>query len=91
MGFLAVVNAYNMRVCLSVAITAMTKPIVKNTTEIHDSCPVSEGSHTNSSSGTMVHLYTYLLMINHSFKFSRDNLIVFNRTVRIDLRVILSN
>ncbi|GLV45086.1 Dietary and metabolic glutamate transporter [Carabus blaptoides fortunei] len=53
MGFLAVVNAYNMRVCLSVAITAMTTPIVKNATENMDSCPAPEGSHNSSSSGTM--------------------------------------
>lgn len=41
MGFLAVVNAYNMRVCLSVAINVMAVPIKDNNSR-PDSCPVEE-------------------------------------------------
>lgn len=37
MGFLAILNAYTMRVCLSITITEMTKPIEHNYTD--DTCP----------------------------------------------------
>ena len=48
MGFLAVVNAYTMRVVLSVAITEMLQPIVHNETIASDSC--LDDWHINSTS-----------------------------------------
>lgn len=45
MGFLAVVNAYNMRVCLSVAISAMAKPLDEAKYNSTDTCPaIDDGS-----------------------------------------------
>lgn len=51
MGFLAIVNAYTMRICLNVAITEMT--VKKNRTFIDDGvdrgiCLVEEGSSSGS-------------------------------------------
>lgn len=46
MGFLAIVNAYNMRVCLSIAINHMVVPITKNTS-LPDECPPLNINDTN--------------------------------------------
>lgn len=43
MGFLAIVNAYTMRICLNVAITEMTYKNVSGE-DSHGTCPVEEGS-----------------------------------------------
>lgn len=50
MGFFAIVNAYTMRICLSVAITEMVKKTVSNSSiEAGDTCPlVGEGSGEDS-------------------------------------------
>ena len=42
MGFLAITNAYTMRICLNVAITEMVIKKVKNETEGNNYCPVSD-------------------------------------------------
>ena len=44
MGFLAVVNAYTMRISLSVAITEMVMPMNKSAYDTLDSCPDPESS-----------------------------------------------
>lgn len=53
MGSLAVVNAYAMRICLSIAITQMVKPQENssNSTVLDKTCPSSE-STSSISSGT---------------------------------------
>lgn len=53
MGFLAIVNAYTMRICLSVAITEMVKKTVSNSSiESGDSCPViDDGSDDGGLTG----------------------------------------
>lgn len=54
MGFFAIVNAYTMRICLSVAITEMVKKTVNNSSiEAGDTCPIiDDGSgNENISSG----------------------------------------
>ena len=54
MGFLAIVNAYTMRICLNVAITEM---VYKNSSgdDPHGSCPVDEGmGGGNMGKGTFV-------------------------------------
>lgn len=43
MGFLAIVNAYTMRICLNIAITEMTVNIYDNGTEEDGVCPYPEG------------------------------------------------
>ncbi|XP_046434551.1 putative inorganic phosphate cotransporter isoform X2 [Neodiprion fabricii] len=57
MGFLAVTNAYTMRICLSLAITEMvsTSATSANDTSLDDTCPdldSSTSSNSSSSSGT---------------------------------------
>lgn len=43
MGFLAIVNAYTMRICLSVAITEMVKKTTSNSSvELGETCPASD-------------------------------------------------
>lgn len=50
MGFLAIVNAYTMRICLNVAITEMVKK--KNASEAHgDFCPVDDSAEGGDSGG----------------------------------------
>lgn len=51
MGFLAIVNAYTMRICLNVAITEMVKK--KNSTDDAkgDFCPIDESAGGHDSSG----------------------------------------
>lgn len=53
MGFLAIVNAYTMRICLSVAITEMVKKTVSNSSiEAGDTCPViDEGTSSGGATG----------------------------------------
>ncbi|XP_025074687.1 putative inorganic phosphate cotransporter isoform X2 [Pogonomyrmex barbatus] len=48
MGFLAILNAYTMRVCLSITITEMVIPI--NHTYTDDTCPTNESTNSNSDS-----------------------------------------
>lgn len=50
MGFLAIVNAYTMRVCLSVAITEM---VIKKPKEDSpgDTCPILDDDEDSSSGG----------------------------------------
>lgn len=50
MGFLAIVNAYTMRVTLSVAITEMVEPTMAATHHDPDACP---GSLANTSTVTV--------------------------------------
>lgn len=47
MGFLAVVNAYLMRVVLSVAITEMVMPLNKTIHDSSDTCPDPELTGTS--------------------------------------------
>lgn len=50
MGILAIVNAYSMRVCLSIAITEMTVPENKTTAGTTDNtCPVLDDTVKHSS------------------------------------------
>lgn len=50
MGFLAIVNAYTMRICLNVAITEMVKK--KNATDKEgDFCPIDESVGGGDSDG----------------------------------------
>ena len=49
MGFLAIANAYTMRVCLSVAITEMVVHHENDTSEIHpEACP-SDNENNNTT------------------------------------------
>lgn len=47
MGFLAIVNAYTMRICLNVAITEMTIKKIKNETD-NGVCPADGSTGGNS-------------------------------------------
>lgn len=47
MGFLAILNAYTMRVCLSITITEMAYPIHVNYTD--DSCPYNTTDNKNEN------------------------------------------
>lgn len=50
MAFLGLVNAYTMRICLSVAITEMVKKTYHNSTELGpDVCPADENSSGEES------------------------------------------
>ncbi|XP_067000244.2 putative inorganic phosphate cotransporter isoform X2 [Anabrus simplex] len=54
MGFLAVANAYTMRICLSVAITEMVKPHASpNTTAVQDEnyCPAEYSNSSSTNQG----------------------------------------
>jgi hypothetical protein len=53
MGFLAIVNAYTMRICLSLAITEMVikKPIDNSTDGMQGYCPEPNSNSTISSGG----------------------------------------
>lgn len=53
MGFLAIVNAYTMRICLSVAITEMVKKIPHNTTDSDEGlyCLADDDENGDSSKG----------------------------------------
>lgn len=42
MGFLALFNAYAMRVCLSIAVTRMVVPINETKEYLDDTCPTFE-------------------------------------------------
>lgn len=50
MGFLALMNAYTMRICLSITITEMTIPINHNFTD--SSCPNDNKQQGNNISIT---------------------------------------
>ncbi|KAK0095664.1 hypothetical protein PV326_007708 [Microctonus aethiopoides] len=55
MGFLAIFNAYTMRVCLSITITEMVIPVDKNESYLADTCPnnnIIDPTAVNSTSGT---------------------------------------
>lgn len=54
MGFLALFNAYAMRVCLSIAITEMVLPENKTVTSTEGLCPADNiaSNSTPSSGGT---------------------------------------
>lgn len=64
MGFMAIVNAYTMRVSLSVAITEMVLPL--NTTEHYDpnACPAASvnSTHTIIVSNHIYRLLTIILL-----------------------------
>lgn len=45
MGFFAIVNAYTMRICLSVAIVEMVKKKTSSGNDEHE-CPAREGSNS---------------------------------------------
>lgn len=52
MGFLAIVNAYTMRICLSVAITEMVKKTTSNhSVEIGETCPASGDVDESTATG----------------------------------------
>lgn len=51
MGFLAIVNAYTMRICLSVAITEMVVKKVSNGTLADDECPDPDETNSGGSTG----------------------------------------
>lgn len=51
MGFLAIVNAYTMRICLNVAITEMTVKYYDNGTEADGVCPYPEGGEGEEGGG----------------------------------------
>lgn len=59
MGFLAIVNAYTMRISLSVAITEMVLPLNNSDHHDPDACPAD---HVNSTHIIVVsrHLNVYL-------------------------------
>lgn len=51
MGFLAIVNAYTMRICLNIAITEMVKKeVLNNSTDSSEYC-VAEGGESEDSIG----------------------------------------
>ena len=43
MGFLAIINAYAMRVCMNITITQMVVKVVHNTTLNNNECPAGSG------------------------------------------------
>lgn len=51
MGFLAVINAYTMRVCLSVAITEMVLKKTHNATDDTEQCQPQDGDGSSSTTG----------------------------------------
>lgn len=57
MGFLAILNAYTMRNCLSITITEMTIPIKHNYTD--DTCKYEETKNTDKSNSTMDNRYDW--------------------------------
>lgn len=67
MGFLAVVNAYTMRVVLSVAITEMVQSINHNQTIDSTTCPyeIQGNSTTSRTSGVS---WKYILLTNITIK-----------------------
>lgn len=50
MGFLAIANAYTMRVCLSVAITQMVKPLNYTVNDGSAVCEADPDDHHSSGS-----------------------------------------
>lgn len=60
MGFFAVVNAYTMRISLSVAITEMVIPINSTDYDNPDSCPFPS-DHGNNSNAVTVNFSHYVL------------------------------
>lgn len=69
MGFLGVVNAFTMRICLSLAITQMVVE-TESSTISDDTCPSSNStSTTNSAEGT----YEW----DESLQVRNDNLILY--------------
>lgn len=60
MGFLALFNAYAMRVCLSITITEMVIPMHENTTHFYDNtCPVRNESGKGGNNGTQSYAKRY--------------------------------
>lgn len=57
MGFLAILNAYSMRVCLSITITEMAPTIRKNYTD--DTCSYNQSISKNESNVKNVKLYDW--------------------------------
>lgn len=68
MGFLAITNAYTMRICLSVAITEMVKKNKRNETEFDggDYCPIPEDQKNDED---FVCFITLLMNTNKIIKF----------------------
>ena len=52
MGFLAITNAYTMRICLNVAITEMVKKNVKENVDESDFCPDKDNIGGSGAGGT---------------------------------------
>lgn len=55
MGFLAITNAYQLRVCLNVAITEMVIPISNDVNSTHydpDACPDDNDDSSGSSNSS---------------------------------------
>ncbi|XP_050591921.1 putative inorganic phosphate cotransporter [Bombus affinis] len=60
MGFLALFNAYAMRVCLSITITEMVIPMHENTAHFYDNtCPVRNESGKGGNNGTQSYAKRY--------------------------------
>lgn len=51
MGFLAVINAYAMRVCLNITITQMVFKVVHNSTLHNEECPAQSGGGSSKPQG----------------------------------------
>ena len=51
MGFLAIINAYAMRVCLNITITQMVVKVVHNTTLNNNECPAGDGGGGTKAQG----------------------------------------
>lgn len=51
MGFLAIINAYAMRVCLNITITEMVVKVVHNTTLNNNECPAQSGGSGDKQEG----------------------------------------
>jgi ACS family sodium-dependent inorganic phosphate cotransporter len=65
MGFLAIANAYTMRICLSTAITEMVVRRDRNESELGpDACPSSSSSN-NKPVPVRKHVFIYLYVLGH--------------------------
>lgn len=78
MGFLAIVNAYTMRVSLSIAITEMVA--ASNSTEIDDpdACPADDSGSSGSVTVSDFHIASWFsFCFPTNLKFCRDLLLLF--------------
>jgi hypothetical protein len=65
MGFLAIANAYTMRICLSTAITEMVVHHDRNESHLDpDACPSSSVSK-NKHEPVRKHIFIHLFVLGH--------------------------